>query len=1124
MNGLVASTILAKSNMATGTGGGSGDTCIQASSNVVMYDLDAVGSRYSLKWASDASLSLYAPYNGADGFTLLTSWRFGLNVGTGQSSHFAYDCGSTTTTMVSGFELCVGSEGNLAVYCSLNSNPLALIGGLTIYTYFRTGYGATLQSDSNGCFFMGREGKEALDYEKYTFGGLQPGTAAPYTYTTLPGYILWCPPPVYTYPRALLSTVAGNTFCVPAYLWPTWYAPNGQWHLVFRTSEFAYYPGSAAGSATNLQTGTKLWSPWTYTGGSGGHLDMMLCIQNDANLVIYPDQSTTQPWYYSGSAVWGFVGSASGLNNAYSLYMDDQGCLFIAITSSTARYSNAQYTVYKPTGGSCQDDAWSSTLDGAYAGTAYYWAGNGDASGTQPNTGTKNGLACVIGGATSSVITPDGTTMYVTSWWQNVIVKISMTTLDCEVVVGTKGTYTSGTYAEGVGTSAGLVNPSGLAISPDGNTLYFADYDYAVTILGAYKGSNNARVRKVDLVNGPYTTSVLSGKGTIGTTAGPATSAAFTSPAGMVIDDAGAYLFILEETSGYIRRVKTSTGYADVVGIYSASGTPKGIALQQPSSGGAYLYVADNSMNVIYRLGDAAGTLTSSTLATSYTFTVILPRGTASGSSGTKTYGEQTTSTAGNLYNPFGLVLSTDQNTLYLTEAWSSLAGAWGNRVRAINLDDPSFPSHLVAGSTSGALAATNNAGTTGVVYQTGSSALFRTPLTMSLLMGNLYVCETFGDNVRRVQLQPAEGAAYFIGDGGTTNQLTTTTVTANTGSTCGVVAIHGLAQSPDGKSVYVAAYGPGHYIAKLTFTGGAALLGTYITCQIIAGSTSGATGNTNGVGTTARFNNLRLMVADQSGSNLYVADQGNNLIRKVVLSSNTVSTLAGSGTSARTDGTGTSASFQSPWGLAINAAGTMLYCVDYGATTSYVRQIVISTAVVTTLYTYSGPLFTVAPSTDGLTLFLGGQSRIISITGWTATATTTTIAGTGTAGYRECTTPGTSTNSLINLNVLGLATTSDGRYLYFSENSGHRVRRIDLTTTYYRTEMFAGSYTITSSVSTANAASVPGTGSYNEIRLNGPGPIMFSNYNPYMVFVAEFGATTAANDVRAIYINTRSL
>lgn len=113
-----------------------------------------------------------------------------------------------------------------------------------------------------------------------------------------------------------------------------------------------------------------------------------------------------------------------------------------------------------------------------------------------------------------------------------------------------------------------------------------------------------------------------------------------------------------------------------------------------------------------------------------------------------------------------------------------------------------------------------------------------------------------------------------------------------------------------------------------------------------LAGSSTGAAGSSDGTGTSALFNGPEGITL--TGSNLYVADTGNNTIRKIVVSTGEVTLFAGSstGASGSTDGVGTASLFHSPSG--ITSDGTNLYVTDAG--NNSVRKIVISTKSVTTL------------------------------------------------------------------------------------------------------------------------------------------------------------------------------
>lgn len=90
----------------------------------------------------------------------------------------------------------------------------------------------------------------------------------------------------------------------------------------------------------------------------------------------------------------------------------------------------------------------------------------------------------------------------------------------------------------------------------------------------------------------------------------------------------------------------------------------------------------------------------------------------------------------------------------------------------------------------------------------------------------------------------------------------------------------------------------------------------------------SGTWGSTDGVGTAASFGNPASVAIDSSG-NVYVADPGTENIRKIT-PGGVVTTLAGSGTSGSANGTGTAASFDGPYGVAVDNSGS-IYVADTG-------------------------------------------------------------------------------------------------------------------------------------------------------------------------------------------------
>ena len=87
----------------------------------------------------------------------------------------------------------------------------------------------------------------------------------------------------------------------------------------------------------------------------------------------------------------------------------------------------------------------------------------------------------------------------------------------------------------------------------------------------------------------------------------------------------------------------------------------------------------------------------------------------------------------------------------------------------------------------------------------------------------------------------------------------------------------------------------------------------------------AGISGSTNGQGTAAKFNKPNDVAVDSLG-NVYVADKENHLIRKIDSGGN-VTTLAGqAGVSGSTNGQGTTAKFNSPYGVAVDSSGNVMF------------------------------------------------------------------------------------------------------------------------------------------------------------------------------------------------------
>ncbi len=264
--------------------------------------------------------------------------------------------------------------------------------------------------------------------------------------------------------------------------------------------------------------------------------------------------------------------------------------------------------------------------------------------------------------------------------------------------------------------------------------------------------------------------------------------------------------------------------------------------------------------------------------------------------------GTNANATAASFYYPFGIASDASGN-IYVGDQSSQL-------IRKIT---PNGTVSTLAGSY---LA-------TGANNATGTSATFFNPGGVAVdASGNVYVADVDNNQIRKIT------------SGGLVTTLAGNT-TPGSNNANGIAASfrgpYGVAVDASG-NVYVADTG-NNLIRKITPSGDVTTL---------AGS--GNPDSTNGTGTAASFNNSYGIAVDASG-NVYVADSGNNLIRKITPTGK-VTTLAGSGVASDLDGTGIAAAFYNPRGIALDASGN-IYVAD---TDNQLIRKVTSVGVVTTL------------------------------------------------------------------------------------------------------------------------------------------------------------------------------
>jgi len=212
-----------------------------------------------------------------------------------------------------------------------------------------------------------------------------------------------------------------------------------------------------------------------------------------------------------------------------------------------------------------------------------------------------------------------------------------------------------------------------------------------------------------------------------------------------------------------------------------------------------------------------------------------------------------------------------------------------------------------------------------------GSNARFWAPFGIAAdSAGNVYVADTANNTIRKIT--PNGVVSTLAGLAGHPGNKDSIGANARFRNPWGVAV--------DGAGNVFVADMSNDTIRKITPTG---------VVSTLAGQT-GISGSLNGVGTSAQFNNP-FAVAVDGADNLYVSDSANDTIRKIT-PSGVVSTLAGlPGYAGNTDGNGNDARFWNPQGLTVDDKGN-IYVADTGNNT--VRKIT-PMGVVTTLAELAG-------------------------------------------------------------------------------------------------------------------------------------------------------------------------
>ncbi|RKT00250.1 YDG domain-containing protein [Flavobacterium sp. 123] len=606
------------------------------------------------------------------------------------------------------------------------------------------------------------------------------------------------------------------------------------------------------------------------------------------------------------------------------------------------------------------------------------------------------GTAATFKKPSGITIDPSGTYLYVTDRAGN---KIRRITISSAQVVTIAGSGTQSTLDNATGTAATFNDPTGIAV--DANFVYVSDF-------GGHK------IRKIAKTS-PYAVTTVAGSGTKSSVDSSGTEATFDNPYGMTIDGAGN-LFVAE-WGNKIRKITPSGLVSTIAGSGTASSLdgngsaatfnePANIVIN-PTTGIAY--VSEWTGDRIRKINLGGYTVAPTTLPTGLSF-----NGSTGIVTGTPTAVSDPTEYTVTGYNYYG------KSTAALSITTANLPTVTTDAVSAVTVTTATAGGNV-----------TTNGGTTlsekGICWSTSATPTVsdNKVINSSTAIGT-YTSEISG-------LAPL--TTYYV------RAYATSVLGTAYGA---IVSFTTKVQAPIISYTIPNQFVVNTVISPLVVnnTGGAIPLGIINKVSTLAGS-DGISGATDGIGTSASFSNPSGVAIDAAG-NLYIADRFNHKIRKIT-PSGLVSTFAGSGTIGATDGTGSSASFSIPTGVAIDAAGN-IYVADYG--NNKIRKITAAGTVTTfagigtrgatdgrgTVASFNLPSAVAVDGAGNVYVADTSNNKIRKIT---PAGVVTTLAGSGDKGATD----GTGTAASFNL-PSGIVVDAEAN-VYVADRENHVIRKI---------------------------------------------------------------------------------
>ncbi len=553
---------------------------------------------------------------------------------------------------------------------------------------------------------------------------------------------------------------------------------------------------------------------------------------------------------------------------------------------------------------------------------------------------------------------------------------------------------------EGSAKSAITRYPSGVSVDSTGN-IYIAD-------------SGNNRIRKVNASNGVITTIAGNGIQGYGGDNSPATLASLSDPTGVSLDTVGN-IYIADSGNNRIRKVNASNGVITTVagsGIqgYSGDNSPATLASLSDPTGVSLdtlgnIYIADSGNNRIRKVKASNGLITTVAGNGSYGFS-----------------GDNGPATSARLFNPHGVSVDSAGN-IYIADSGN-------NRIRKVNVSVGMIVT--MAGNGIYGFSGDNGPAT---------SASLSNPHGVSVdSAGNIYIADSENQCIRMVNslngiitTAAGNGSAAFSGDNGLATSASFNYPIGVSVDTAG--------------NIYIADEDNNRIRKVSTATG---------MITTVAGNRIYGFGGDSGPATSASIYNPSGVAVDSAG-NIYIADEGNNRIRKVNASTEVITTVAGNGSATfRGDNSpATSASLYNPSGVAVDSAGN-IYIADEG--NNRIRKVNASTEVITTVAgngsaTFSGdggpatsaslnyPTGVAVDSTGNIYIADSNNNRVREVNA--STGVIKTVAGNGSATFSGDSGPATSAS----LNYpTGVAVDSTGN-IYIADSNNNRVREVNAST-----------------------------------------------------------------------------